>query len=350
MAWFADIIQNPVEKKAVSLVVKGGKGCGKSVIFEELLFKIFGYTYIKIDKTDQITGKFNQHLHGKLLLVLEEAIWAGDKNAEGTLKSMIADTQFMVEGKGTNAEKSEGYFRFAFVSNEKQSVPATRDERRYFAIKVSDEYCGNIEYFTELVHEIRNGGVESFMYYLEHLDISKVYIRTPPQTEALFEDILAKMETIERFLYDLLHVYTVDLNYHEGYISLWGEKVTKCSLFKYFQEWESSIRSKNIYLSKHDITTQTKFVREINNIMDFKNIKIKTENGYELPPRDVARKMFESKVKSKVIWNDDISDTMIDIDYEVMSKEMDELVDDDMRKRKIELENEREYDKMFKTS
>ena len=325
MAWLADIIQNPAEKKGVALVIKGGKGWGKSIIFEELLVKIFGYTYIKIDKAEQITGKFNQHLQGKLLLVLEEAIWAGDKNAEGSLKSMITDTQFMIEGKGVNAEKSEAYFRMAFISNEKQAVPATKDERRFFALKLSDEVDGNIEYFKELIHEIQNGGLEAFMFHLENLDISNISIRQAPRTAALFEDILAKMETVERFLYDLLHENTVQLEHSGGYIPLWNNKVTKAGLFKYFQQWVRVNMSGNIYLPKHDISSQTALTREINKILPFKNTKVRTENAYEFPSKEIGRRMFQAKVKSNIEWFEDESDQIKDEDFETLNKDMNEI-------------------------
>lgn len=341
MAWLADIIQNPAEKKGTALVVKGGKGSGKSIIFEELLNKIFGYTYVKIDKAEQVTGKFNLHLQGKLFLVLEEAIWAGDKTAEGTLKSMITDTEFVLEGKGTNAIKSQAYFRMAFISNEKQAVPATKAERRFFALKVSDEYRDNTQYFNELVYEIRNGGVEAFMYHLQNLDISKINLRIAPRTEALFEDILAKMETIERYLYDLLHEEVLYFSKFEGDRSLWGNKVTKSDLFMYFEKWERTISAKNIYLPKHDITSQAGLTREINKIMPFKNTKVKGENAYELPSRDVARKMFESQVKSKVTWLDDESDNMVDEEYELMNREWEEIVDEDMKIKKRKLEEQK---------
>ncbi|GHV55332.1 hypothetical protein FACS1894206_09610 [Deltaproteobacteria bacterium] len=340
MAWFADIIQNPSKKKGVALVVKGGRGWGKSIIFENLLNQIFGYTYIKIDKAEQITGKFNQHLQGKLFVVLEEAVWAGDKTAEGTLKSMITDTEFVIEGKGTNAEKSKAYFRLAFNSNEKQAVPASTDERRYFALKVSDEYLGNKEYFIDLVYEIEHGGVEAFMYYLQHLDISNIDLRYVPKTEALYEDISAKMETIERFLVDLLETDVADIFYGKDMVSLqlWGNHVKKSDLFKYFELWEKNILTKSVYIPKHDITTQTKFVQEINKIMSFRDIKIGSVNGYELPSKEVARRMFESKVKSKVVWNDDPSDTIVDEEYERKKSDYLKQMDDIKQKMKVEQE------------
>lgn len=327
IAWLADIIQNPTEKKGTALVVKGGKGSGKSIIFEELLNKIFGYTYVKIDKAEQITGKFNHHLHGKLFVVLEEAIWAGDKTAEGTLKSMITDTQFIIEGKGKDAEKSEAYFRIAFISNEKQAVPATKDERRFFALKVSDEYRDNKKYFDELAGEIKNGGVEAFMYHLQNLNIGNINLRKAPITEALFEDILAKMETVERFLYDLLQD-AFYISVHNNNLPIWGEKITTQWLYDCFVNWEKDIMSKHIYLPKHDITTRTKFIREINKIMSFKSTKDGNLNAYIIPSKEVARKMFESKVKSKVVWEDDEPDTVVESAEDMAKRKSDEALEE----------------------
>ena len=368
MAWLADIIQNPTQKSGVALVVKGGKGLGKSLIVERLLYPIFGYTYIKIDKAEQITGKFNQHLLGKLFVVLEEAIWAGDKAAEGTLKSLITDRRTMLEGKGTNAQEMDTYCRLVFISNEKQAVPASIDERRFFALKVSEEYFGNEQYFNELIYEIEHGGIESFMYHLQNIDISKINVRKAPRTEALFDDIYANMTTVERFLYELLqedYVYleeTLVTNYtirgtnttsiYPGIaMHLWDSKISKVALFKYFEKWEREILKKNVYIPKHDITTQKGLVREINKIMFFKEIKIKGEHGYELPSKEMARKMFESKVKCKIIWNDDIAENMTDEEYAKEEREIQALIEildrDERQQLELEVKEKQKIDNAF---
>ena len=62
MDWFADIIQNPsAEPKGTAVVLKGGRGSGKSII-GEYIGKIFGPHYQVIDNPDHIFGKFNYHL------------------------------------------------------------------------------------------------------------------------------------------------------------------------------------------------------------------------------------------------------------------------------------------------
>jgi len=166
----------------------------------------------------------------------------------------------------------------------------------------------------------------------------------------LFEDILAKMETVERFLYDLLHEDSVELtsavvkqidnnkyNLHHGTcLNLWNHNVTKSSLFEYFEIWERNILSKNVYFPKHDITKQNSLTRAIKNIIPFKEVKIGTERGFALPSKELARKMFEASVKSKVIWNDDDSDNMIDEEHEKIEREMNDIINKDIEMRKAE--------------
>ena len=298
------MIQHPERKSGIALVVKGEKGTGKSIIFENVLERILGSAYIKIDKPEQVTGKFNQHQYGKLLLVLEEAIWAGDKNAEGALKSMITDKKTVFEAKGIDPVPGDSFVRLAFVSNEKQAVPATADERRFFALKTSIERQGDKQYFRELLAEIESGGLEVFMYHLANLAYTDDEIRSAPRTEVLFEDIEAKMPAFDRWCYQ--EFLRKEQLVTDGVLKskLWGHEVSSRDLKDDYDYWVINNSRTGSYVGTNTITSQTKFTQEFKGLFGLKTIRLQNKAGFLLPLRAVLRSVFEEKYKTKLDWDD----------------------------------------------
>ncbi|BDQ38858.1 hypothetical protein SYK_32180 [Pseudodesulfovibrio nedwellii] len=296
--WFAHLLQYPKEKAKVALVIKGGKGAGKSTIFEGIFERILGAAYCKVDRPEQVTGKFNAHQRGKLLLVLEEAVWAGDKAAEGALKSMITDRKTMIEPKGVDAYQEDSYFRLAFVSNERRAVPATADERRYFALSVSGDKAMNIDYFRDLWEEIENGGVEAFMHYLLNWNVDKVELLNPPLTEALFEDIYESFSAFEKWAYEVLH----DENAFD-----WGHPVRTRDLYDNYKQWFEEARDLGGYLKGGQITSQGKMRSIAEAFFSAPFRKIEGQAHLKMPTRAQARKIFEAKVKAVVLWRDEVA-------------------------------------------
>ncbi|MDL2307808.1 DUF5906 domain-containing protein [Desulfovibrio sp. OttesenSCG-928-C06] len=305
LIWLADLIQHPERKSGIALVVKGEKGTGKSIIFENVLERILGSAYIKIDKPEQVTGKFNQHQYGKLLLVLEEAIWAGDKSAEGALKSMITDKKTVFEAKGIDPVPGDSFVRLAFVSNEKQAVPATADERRFFALKTSIERQGDKQYFRELLTEINGGGLEAFMYHLANLVYTEDEIRSAPRTRVLFEDIEAKMPAFARWCYQ--EFLRKEQLITDGVLKskLWGHEVNSKDLKEDYDYWVMNNSRTGSYVGANTITSQTKFTQEFKGLFDLKTIRLRNQSyGFMLPLRAVLRRVFEEKYKTKLDWDD----------------------------------------------
>lgn len=300
--WFAHLLQFPMDKAKVALVIKGGKGAGKSTIFEGIFERILGAAYCKVDRPEQVTGKFNAHQRGKLLLVLEEAVWAGDKAAEGALKSMITDKKTMIEPKGVDAYQEDSYFRLAFVSNERRAVPATADERRYFALSVSGDKAMNIDYFRDLWEEIANGGVEAFMHHLLNWKVDKVELLNPPLTEALFEDIYESFSAFEKWVYEILH--------DEDAID-WGHPVRTMDLYDNYKKWYEEARGLGSYLKGGLISGQGKMRSVAEAFFSAPHRKIGGQSHLEMPTMKNARKIFESKVKAVVMWRDEMSNERI---------------------------------------
>ena len=99
LCWYADIVQNPAEKKGTALVFRGGQGVGKSTIVE-MFGRLFGPHDHYVSKTDGVAGKFNEALLARLHVAIEEAVWAGDRVAEKVMKDLKTSLRININPKG----------------------------------------------------------------------------------------------------------------------------------------------------------------------------------------------------------------------------------------------------------
>ena len=122
IAWMAQTIQHPDVLVGVAIVMRGAMGVGKGV-FVEHFGKLFGRHYMLLNDSGLLTGKFNGHMKDKCLLFADEAFWAGDKAAEGKLKSMITESTINVEMKGKDAYSIKNNLHMIFATNNDWAAP-----------------------------------------------------------------------------------------------------------------------------------------------------------------------------------------------------------------------------------
>jgi hypothetical protein len=90
--------QNPGVRPEVVLALLGGKGAGKGA-WGYIQMLIYGPHGLQIFSTDHLIGKHNQHLQNKLFLFLDEAVWAGDTDADRVLKGLTTEKWMFIEPK-----------------------------------------------------------------------------------------------------------------------------------------------------------------------------------------------------------------------------------------------------------
>ena len=108
-----------------------------------------GITFL-VDDPRYVTGQFNAHMASCLLLQADEAVWAGDKAAEGRLKGLITAPMQQIEAKGIDPVRLDNYVRLLMTSNEEWVVPAGKDERRFAVLDVDPRCAQQHEYFAEM--------------------------------------------------------------------------------------------------------------------------------------------------------------------------------------------------------
>ena len=182
--WF----QHPLEVGRVAIQLRGDKGTGKST-FGRILMEMFGRHAIHLSSTRQISGNFNAHLMNTLYVFADEATWFGDKAGMGNLKRMITEPTLFVEQKGIDGFSVPNRLKLVIASNSPIPLPATRDERRIFALDLNNEKQRDFVYFENLMKFMKGGGCEAFLYHL--LSERKPNIASitydPPDTSELKE-------------------------------------------------------------------------------------------------------------------------------------------------------------------
>jgi hypothetical protein len=182
--WLALLVQQPWKKPGVALVMKSREGAGKSMI-AEMLLDIFGSHGFTTAIKDAVAGRFNAHLYDKVLIVLEEAFFAGDPTAVATAKTLITGHSISYEAKGKDATIGRNFAHVMFLTNHSWAVPASEDARRFVVLDVSDERIGDHAYFSALFAQIKTGGAAAFLHHLLSIDLTGFNPRKRPETLAL---------------------------------------------------------------------------------------------------------------------------------------------------------------------
>lgn len=180
-------VQQPGEPSEVAVVLKGERGAGKGMFIRNYGM-IFGRHYAHISKPEQITGKFNAAVSGKIVIFADEAFFAGDKRDLGALKVLITEPTLAIERKGIDVTQEQNFVHLFMASNEDWHTPAGFQERRFFALSVSNARMQDTEYFEAIKQEMNNGGREAFLTFLLARVITperRKALRHAPRTDEL---------------------------------------------------------------------------------------------------------------------------------------------------------------------
>jgi hypothetical protein len=211
IGWYAHLFQFPAEKPGVAIVVRGEKGVGKSKLTEAIA-AMLGPHAVTVSQRSHLTGQFNAHQAQALLIVAEEAVWAGDKQAESALKHLITSPTATVERKGIDATTVKSCARVAMNSNAEWVAPASADERRLFALDCGSIHKQDHAYFKAIDDQLYgigrtshvlgqdSPGLRALLTYQLRLDLSGFNVRLAPETDALKDQRAASLHPHELFL------------------------------------------------------------------------------------------------------------------------------------------------------
>lgn len=313
--WFAHIFQRPQERIGTALVLRGAMGSGKTKVGEVMGSLILSH-YFMVDDPRYVTGQFNAHMASALLLQAEEAVWAGDKAAEGRLKGLITSDRQMIEHKGIDSIRLKNFVRIVMTSNEDWVVPAGKDERRFCVLDVSNAVAQSHEYFAEMESQLDNGGREALLYDLLHYDLTGLNLREIPKTAALLEQKVRSLDPLEQW---------------------WMSRLRDGSPTRHMEHWPILISKQVLFADYVDASEKAGIKRRGFEVeMGMKLRKIVPDLGtrrvdidgngkriwcYVLPPLDKARDFFVETMKQNFSWP---VDTAAPVEEEPPEEVMDE--------------------------
>lgn len=308
LGWLAHMIQKPEEKPGVAVVYKGRKGNGKDTVFE-YVGELFKNHYITVASQDQMVGKFNQHQEKALLLHMQEGFWAGNKQAEGSLKYLITSSSVMIEPKGMNAFPITSVLRLFISSNERWIVPATADERRFFVLEVSERRRNDHKYFAALRAEMAGGGPSALLAYLQQYDISDFQVRAVPDTEALAEQKEMGLKNVERWWRDtLLRGEIEESSKSDTQEEIWQREALRIEKNEFRDSYTRWMRFRRFDGDEANAIEFSLRIKKMCPSIVGKQVRIGRGTRrmyYEIPNLAVCRHEFETFIGSVIIWPDD---------------------------------------------
>jgi hypothetical protein len=237
--WIAYAVQHPGKPTGVAVAFLGPQGAGKGVV-ARTFGSFFGKHFVHITHGDQLTGRFNASLGTACAVFLDEALWAGDKKGEGTLKALITEPTFQMEAKHRDPIMVENRLRILVASNSDWAVPTGVGDRRWFVLNVANTYAGtgHRDYWIALYAEIENGGAAAMLYDLLAMDLSKFDVHAIPHTKAKAQQQAHSFRGTTSWLYDVLQEGAIGYN-------KWGEDgltIEKTSAYQHYKEFSKERR------------------------------------------------------------------------------------------------------------
>ena len=297
IAWLARIVQNPGgERPGTSLVLRGKQGTGKG-IFVSSFGSLFGSHFVHLIAQRQLTGRFNAHLKNALVVFCDEAVWAGSKEAAGTLKGLVTEESLPLEMKGIDIFHIRNNINLIIASNNKRVIPADWEERRFCVLDVSDAAMQDKVYFEAIVRQMAAGGREAMLYDLLHHNISGIDLRTIPRTEALFDQILQSMNSIEKFWLDCLRHGRI----LGPFVGGWPIAIEAEQLRHVFHDYARTIGDRNGL-------SATEFGKQLRDVCPGIVRGRQTSSGrpyeYRFPPLLECRRQFEKNIDMTIPWDE----------------------------------------------
>lgn len=310
--WMARAVQHPDTQGEVAVVMRGVKGTGKS-FFAKHFGWLFGRHFLQISNPKHLVGNFNAHLRDTVVLFGDEAFFAGDKQHESILKTLITEEFITIEAKGVDAEAARNYTHLLLASNSDWVVPAGGDERRFLMLDVRPDRAQDTDYFGRIRTQLRAGGYEALLHLLQTRDITNFNVRIAPKTSALREQQQRSFSPETQWWHQKLHSGRL-LPTHDG----WHQSVpTEALQQDYYAHMQTHGNFRKLteallgkFLSRvlpEGMPTTCQKIGEIQTLGSHGEALVERRRmrHYALPPLSTCRELFDKRMGGPYEWPED---------------------------------------------
>ena len=291
LSFLAHLYQKPEEKPGIMVALMSPQGCGKGV-FMQILSMIWSRTTLMINDIEAITGRFNLCLERKLIVCMDEAMYVNDSAGQEKLKNLITEPTINVEAKHQMPRSVNSLHRFFLATNHEHFLKTSKDDRRLFAIPISDSHQNDHKYFENLIDVIKNSSeLNGFVNILAQRDLSNFNIRKRPKTYIHALQIIQSLQGVDRWIYEILN----------------NKKIAQ-------QNWENSFfislnSLKSAYIESNNQAQKYKTVQyeaikaSLNKLVPQSSPHRKSDaHGIIMPHINTARSDFEKIIGMPIDW------------------------------------------------
>ena len=323
--WLAQLVQQPHILPHTTLIFISEEGVGKD-LFSKFISNVINDKYThNTEKLENICGKFNSILGGKLLITINETNPVESRERMENIKFIITADKITIEGKHKDPIKADNFCRFIFFSNRLFAFPVENGSRRPVIFKASEKYLpinfgvdANKTYFTNLADKIYGNKQyqKAFLEFLKSKDISNFNPKDISKSELHQELEENSISPIVHYLTNL--VKTAEVNFrlsttdcykrYNDYLRDNGYKY-ECSQNKFIVEMTSLYKIKkiksngNMYL-EFNINEVKEFLSKQFKVTFTSNDEFVDDESIEENPLDIIaseqpdyKKMFEQSQK-----------------------------------------------------
>jgi hypothetical protein len=299
--YIAHALQHPEDKPGIMIVLIGDEGVGKGFFFI-LLARIWGCTTIEVSDMSKVVGVFNKDIENKYWILLDEALFKGDKKAQDRLKSLITEPTVQVEQKYEPSRTVPSVHRFVATTNREQFSQIRSDDRRNVFLRVSNKHKQDHDYFAELHKALHDGvQVEAFVEHLMRLDLSEFNPRLRPSTAETAQQKIRSLSGFARYWYEVLYVGDFAVkggDYRLPELGWWeADWIRNKTLMRAYQEYDkASERYESVQL-------QTIY-KTISKVCPSAECGARDDNkrGVRYPALTEARNEFEKYIGCDIDW------------------------------------------------
>ena len=242
--WMAALVQRPGCHAFAAIVLRGGQGTGKGHFAHLMLGAMFHpQQYLHIIGAGMLTGRFNEHLSGKVLVFADESTWGGDPAAADKLKGMVTESTIPIERKFLPLVEEPSALHIVIASNNEWPISIAMDDRRFVVLDVLDTERQNDAYFAPLRAELHSGGLAAMLHELLAHEVDEHALRHPPSTKGKREVMAQSLKPIERWWYEQLlrGEMSVTAPSEDGKpgptVDIWPHSVSKAALHQNYLEF-----------------------------------------------------------------------------------------------------------------
>jgi hypothetical protein len=256
--WIAYTMQHPDRQAEVAIILRGGKGSGKSIL-GVFISNIWGVHGFIASSPKHLTGDFNSQLANTCFLQAEEATFGGDIRHDGALKHIITASTLAIEYKGIDIINTASYLKIFMTTNLDVAVPSSRGERRYAVYDVNNSKVGDRKYFNALKAAVDSPDVQAaFLYDMLVMDLSDFELRDVPETVGLQAQKIGSFNSAQQWLHDGLSYGTLTdiIGNPLDKRGVWKEKAAFADLYENYMNYCTGMKvSGNKILTKTAVGT-----------------------------------------------------------------------------------------------